>query len=40
MLELGQKTITLGKILKNFNKYLLIKYEDLVNNTEETFLKF
>jgi len=27
------------KVLKNFNKYLLIKYEDLVNNTEETFIK-
>ena len=27
------------KILKNFNKYLLIKYEDLTNDTENVFVK-
>jgi hypothetical protein len=27
------------KILKNYNKYILIKYEDLVNDTKNTFIK-
>jgi hypothetical protein len=27
------------KVLKKFNKYFLIKYEDLVNDTENTFVK-
>ena len=27
------------KFLKNFDKYLLLKYEDLVNNTEESFIR-
>ena len=37
-LIIGLSIIIVGKYSKNTNKYLLIKYEDLINKPDKTFL--